>query len=273
MDRLDHQTADRPPWHRGRLVALVKLLLLLALLAWLGTESAARTGYNWQWYRLPRYFFTVADGHWAAGPLLEGLGVTLKIVGVSLPLAFLFGLAAALLRLCDSLVGRVLARVYLEAIRNTPLLIQIFFLYFVVAPLLDIGRLPAAILALSLFEGAYAAEILRAGILAVPRGQWEASASLGLSRPTGFRLVILPQTLRLVLPPLTSQAISLVKDSALVSTIAIFDLTMQGQAIVAETYLTFEVWFGVAALYLAINLLLSALVRLLENRLIPAGAT
>ena len=271
MDPLDFQSSSRQQRQRGYAVALGKLLLLFALLAWLGAESAARTGYNWQWYRIPRYLFTTVDGSWHSGPLLTGLGVTLQIVVVSLPLAFLFGLVTALLRLSSSRVGQLLARLYLEAIRNTPLLIQIFFIYFVVAPLFDIGRLTSAVLALSLFEGAYAAEILRAGITAIPRGQWEASASLGLTRLASYRLVILPQTLRLVLPPLTSQAVSLVKDSALVSTIAIFDLTMQGEMIVSETFLTFEVWFTVAAIYLALNLLLSALVRLLELYMVPAG--
>jgi polar amino acid transport system permease protein len=119
---------------------------------------------------------------------------------------------------------------------------------------------------LSLFEGAYASEIIRAGILSIRRGQWEAALSTGLNTWGTYRLVILPQALRNILPPLTGQAISLIKDSALVSTIAIYDLTMQGQAIVAETYLVFEIWFTVAAVYLVINLALSLAVALLEKR-------
>lgn len=173
----------------------------------------------------------------------------------------------ALLRLSLSPVGRGLAFGYLELVRNTPLLIQIFLIYFVFAPILDIERFAAAVLALSLFEGAYASEIIRAGILAIPRGQWEAGASLGMTRGQNYRHIVLPQALRQMAPPLTSQGISLIKDSALVSTIAIYDLTMQGQQIVAETFLTFEIWFTVAALYLALTLSLSALVKLLEWRL------
>ena len=161
----------------------------------------------------------------------------------------------------------ILAKVYLEAIRNTPLLIQIFIIYFVFAPILDLGRLTSAVLALSLFEGAYASEVIRAGILAVPVGQSEASASLGMSRYHNYRLIILPQALRKMIPPLTSQGISLIKDSALVSTIAIYDLTMQGQQIVAETLLTFEIWFTVAAIYLIVTLSLALLVKFLEGRL------
>jgi polar amino acid transport system permease protein len=120
---------------------------------------------------------------------------------------------------------------------------------------------------LSLFEGAYASEIFRSGILAVERGQIEAAASLGLNRYQIFRLIILPQAIRTILPPLTSQAISLVKDSALVSTIAIYDLTMQAQALISETFLTFEIWFTVAILYLVITVTLSFFVAFLENRL------
>ncbi len=164
-------------------------------------------------------------------------------------------------------MARGISWVYLEAIRNTPLLIQIFIIYFVFAPIFDLGRFSSAVLALSLFEGAYASEIIRAGILAIPAGQWEAAASLGLTRSQSYRFIILPQALRQMIPPLTSQGISLVKDSALVSTIAIYDLTMQGQQIIAETFLTFEIWFVVAAIYLAVTMFLSSLVKYLEHRL------
>jgi polar amino acid transport system permease protein len=122
-------------------------------------------------------------------------------------------------------------------------------------------------LALSLFEGAYTSEIFRSGILSVARGQHEAARSIGLTAYHTYRFIIIPQAVRTVLPPLTSQAISLIKDSALVSTIAIYDLTMQAQALIAETYLTFEIWFTVAAMYLVITISLSVLVSFLERRL------
>ena len=135
---------------------------------------------------------------------------------------------------------------------------QLFFIYFVLSPVFAISGFTSAVLALSLFEGAYVSEIIRAGILSIPRGQWEAAFSIGLNTWRTYRLVILPQAVRHILPPLTSQAISLIKDSALVSTIAIYDLTMQAQAIVSETYLVFEIWFTVAAIYLVVTLALSA---------------
>lgn len=235
-------------------------------LVWLVLRGAERLGYNWHWRQIPRYLWACTDSGCAAGPLLQGLLITVEIVAISLVVAAIIGLATALLRLSDSLIGRGLARCYLEVIRNTPLLVQIFFLYFVMAPLFDLGRTVTAILALSLFEGAYASEIFRAGITSISRGQWEACYSLGLSRLQSYRHVILPQALRRVLPPLTSQAVSLIKDSALVSTIAVADLTMQGRVIVAETFLTFEIWFVVAAIYLILTLTLSGLAQSLERR-------
>lgn len=232
--------------------------------------GAERLGYNWQWQRVGRYLIeTTADG-WRFGLLFQGLWITLEIVAFSLGLSLVIGLLGALMRLSNSPMATGLARVYLELIRNTPLLIQIFVIYFVFAPIFDMGRFAAAVLALSLFEGAYASEIIRAGILAIPSGQWEASSSLGMNRAQCYRYVILPQALRQMIPPLTSQGISLVKDSALVSTIAIYDLTMRGQQIIAETFLTFEIWFVVAAIYLSVTLILTLLVRYLEHQLFPA---
>jgi len=245
---------------------LVKFLLLAGLLVWLLGRGSTRLDYNWQWYRIPQYFFSLEDGRIVPGLLVKGLWVTLQITGCSLVAAFFFGLTGALSRLSTSPIARLLARGYVEGIRNTPLLVQLFFIYFVLSPVLDIGRFASAVLALSLFEGAYAAEIIRAGIQGIPKTQWEGAASLGLDTRLTYRLVILPQALRQMLPPLTGQAVSLVKDSALVSTIAIYDLTMQGQAIVARTFLVFEVWFAVALVYLVLTLSISSLVRVLERR-------
>lgn len=230
-------------------------------------QGAENLGYNWQWQRVPRYLVEFTADGWRFGPLLQGLWLTLEITFVSLLLSLTLGLVSALMRLSRSPVARAIAWAYLELIRNTPLLIQIFIIYFVFAPILDMGRFTSAVLALSLFEGAYASEVIRAGILALPIGQWEASASLGMNRGQSYRYIILPQALRHMIPPLTSQGISLVKDSALVSTIAIYDLTMQGQQIIAETFLTFEVWFAVAAIYLLVTTLLSILVKYLEHTL------
>jgi polar amino acid transport system permease protein len=244
---------------------ILAYLALLALMIWLLVRGTASLGYNWHWYRVPVYLVDSQGGRLVAGPLLQGLVVTLKISAISLLLAFVIGLVTALLRLSGSWLGRVLARGYLEIIRNTPLLVQLFFVYFVMAPILGMQAFASAVLALSLFEGAYASEIFRSGIVSVPRGQWEAARSLGMSTWQVYRLVVFPQALRWILPPLTGQGISLIKDSALVSTIAIYDLTMQGRAIISDTYLVFEIWFVVAAIYLVLTLTLSVVVRQLEN--------
>lgn len=246
-------------------------VLVVAFLAWFARIGTSGVGYPWQWYRIPQYLFSFEDGSWRAGPLLEGLRVTLEITGAGLVLAFAFGLLGALFRLSDSYLARVVARVYLEIIRNTPLLVQLFFMYFVLAPIFDLSRFASAVLALSLFEGAYASEIFRAGIVSIHKGQWEAAQSLGLSSFHTYRRVILPQAIRRILPPLTSQAVSLVKDSALVSTIAVYDLTMRGREIISETFLAFEIWFTVAALYLVVTVSLSLVVSRMERRFDGTG--
>jgi polar amino acid transport system permease protein len=251
---------------RSALVDYGKFFLLAVLAVWLLNLGTRSLGYPWQWYRVPRFLFSSEGGVWTAGPLLQGLLVTLEISVLSLLCTLVLGLTTALFRLSASFTARALARGYLELIRNTPLLIQIFFVYFVLSPVLDIGAFASAVLALSLFEGAYAAEILRAGIVSLHRGQWEAAHSLGLSAYDTYRRVILPQAVLRSLPPLAGQGISLIKDSSLVSTIAIYDLTMQGQQIVAETFLAFEIWFTVAAIYLIMTFGLSLAFRALERR-------
>jgi polar amino acid transport system permease protein len=264
MSALSYRTAAA---RRTALIDVGKFFLVTGAAVWLLSVGVPGLGYPWQWYRVPRFLFSTEGGAWTAGPLLQGLRVTLEISALSLLCTLGLGLTTALFRLSASFTARALARSYLELIRNTPLLIQIFFVYFVLSPVLDIGAFASAVLALSLFEGAYAAEILRAGIVSLHRGQWEAAHSLGLDVVDTYRYVILPQAVRRVLPPLTGQAVSLVKDSALVSTIAIYDLTMQGQTIVAETFLAFEIWFTVAAIYLVLTLGLSFAVRALERKM------
>lgn len=241
--------------------------LLLALFLWLLSRGVGLLGYPWQWRGAAGFLVQVKEQGLAAGPLLQGLWLTLGVSGAALPLAFGFGLATALLRLSPSRLGRTLARLYLESVRNTPLLVQLFFLYFALGPVLGLDRFVAAALALGLFEGAYASELFRAGILSIKRGQWEAAYSLGLTRWQSYRTVVLPQALRRALPPLVSVAVSLVKDSALASSIAVAELTWRGQVLVSETFLAFEVWFLVAGLYLLVALLLAGLGRALERRL------
>lgn len=258
-------------WRWRTLLDAAAFLIMLAVLAWIVAAGADSLHYNWQWYRVPQYLYHVEDGVFYPGPLLRGLEVTLELTAWSLLLAVGFGLSAALLQRSTSWAGHMLARVYVEVVRNTPMLVQLYLVYFVLAPILDMDRFAAAVLALALFEGAFAAEIFRAGIEAIPRGQWEAAEALGLSRYAIYRRVILPQAVRLVLPPLTGLAVSLIKHSALVSVIAVADLTTEGRNLIADTFMTFELWFTVAALYLVLTISLSLLASWLERRLPARG--
>jgi len=252
---------------KSSLFESLKYLLFLGILAALLSLSIGKMEYNWQWYRVWKYLISrSSNGNLIFGSLLSGLAVTLKISAISLLFAFIIGVITALFRLSTSFAARLLSRVYLELIRNTPLLIQLFVIYFVISPVFDISPFTSAVLALSLFEGAYASEIIRGGINSIPRGQWESAYSLGFSTLDTYRYIIIPQTMRQILPPLASQAVSLIKDSALVSTIAIYDLTMAGQAIISETFLTFEIWLTVAAIYLIMTVSISTFVHYLEKR-------
>lgn len=252
--------------HKTGLIEAGQFLSLSGLMVMVIVIGARGLRYDWAWFRVPRYLFQVTDDGFVAGTLLKGVGVTLQISGIGLILAAGFGLITALFRLSRSFTANIVAQVYLEAVRNTPLLIQLFIIYFVLAPIVGLSPFWSAVLALSLFEGAYASEIIRGSILSIPRSQWESCHTLGLSKVDAYRFIVLPQAVRKILPPLTSQAVSLVKDSALVSTIAISDLTMNGSATVSNTFLTFEIWFTVAAIYLVINIFLSLLSSLLEKK-------
>ncbi|OAN11458.1 polar amino acid ABC transporter permease [Photobacterium jeanii] len=245
----------------------LQIAVVAIALFWLLNSGAEAMNYRWQWYRISQYLWFVEDGEWFPAELLEGLIVTLQISAVSLVFTLLIGLTTALLRLSNSIVGRGLGRGYIELIRNTPLLVQIYLLYFVFGPVLGLERFTTAVLALSLFQGAYTAEIFRAGLTSIARGQFEASQSLGLSTQDSYRFVILPQVIRRILPPLTNEAVSLVKNSSIVSVMAIFDLTTEGRNIVADTAMPFEVWFTVAGIYLCITLLLSGFAAWLGHRL------
>jgi polar amino acid transport system permease protein len=246
---------------------VLQYAIVMVGLVWLTIEGASEMGYNWQWYQIPKYFYRVIDEELIWGPLATGLVVTIEISLYSMLLTLVLGLLTALLRMSNSLSGQVLARVYLETIRNTPMLVQIYVFYFVIAPVLGIDRFWTGVLCLGLFEGSFASEIIRAGINSVPRGQWEAASSVGLSRFSSYRYVVLPQAVPLMLPPMTGVLINLIKHSAIVSVIAVFELTTEGRNIIADTYMAFEVWLTVAGIYLVLTVSLSIFVGYLERRL------
>ncbi len=205
--------------------------------------------------------------HWAAGPLAWGLWTTVWISVASGVIGLVIGLFAGLCRLSSNPTLRDLSTVYVELVRGTPLLVQIFIFYFFIGTVLNLSREFAGVAALALFTGAYVAEIIRAGVQSIAKGQGEAARSLGLSASQSMRHVVMPQALKRVLPPLAGQFISLVKDTSLVSVIAITELTKSGREAITTSFSTFEIWFCVAGLYLLINLPLSQIASRLERRL------
>lgn len=246
---------------------ILQAILVFGIIAWLIYAGAAAMEYRWQWYRVGPFFYRIVDGEFIAGPLIRGIIVTLQLAGVSSVLAILIGAFTAIGRMSNSIAGRSIATTYLEIIRNTPLLVQLFMFYFVLAPIFGIDRFWAGVLCLAAFEGSFAAEIIRGGIQAVDRGQYEAADATGLSKFDKYFCVILPQALPLILPPLTGLLISLIKHSAIVSVIAVAELTTEGLNLISDTYMAFEIWFIVAGMYLVLTTSLSVLVNILELRM------
>ncbi len=206
------------------------------------------------------------------GILLIGLENTLLLSVLSIVTATIVGLIVGLLRTARlPILGPVL-RVYLELFRGSPLLIQMLFIYFGSAYLgiSGISAFSAALLALTLYEGALVSEIFRAGIEAVPRGQRDAGRSLGLSRVAMQRDVILPQTVPIVLPPLVGQYIGLVKDTALATIVGYAELVREGQAIIDRIAMPIQVFLVVAGIYFVICYPMSLVARRLEKRAIHA---
>lgn len=248
--------------------ALFPLLLVAGMvLCALWVYGEASTRYTWQWARVWRYFGTFQTGDISAessflssfhiGLLLQGLGVTLLLVLHSFVLTNFFAFVLVFMKLSQSPVLIGVSYGIISLIRNTPLLIQLFLWYFVIAGIFGLNPFITAVFCLALFEGVYLAEILRSGIMAVSHTQWEASFSLGMTLPKTLLYVIMPQVFRNVLPSLAGQFISLIKDTSLVSAIAVADLTLQARTIISETYLSFEIWLIVAFLYFMLTLLVS----------------
>ena len=200
--------------------------------------------------------------------LLVGAGVTIQITVLSTAIGFVIGLIVGVARISNLRVLRMLAEVYVEFFRGTPLLVQIFLFYFAL-PVITGQRIDpfiAAISACGINSGAYVAEIFRAGIQSVDDGQMEAGRSLGMTWLQTMRYIIVPQAFKRVIPPLGNEFIAMLKDSSLVSVIGFEELTRRGQLIIAKTYGSFEIWMSVAVIYLVMTLTISRFVAYLERR-------
>ena len=254
--------------------------------------------YKWNWGIIPTYLvrFDSESGRWTANVLLEGLFTTIRLSIWGMLLAGILGLVMGLARTAKRLLFRLCARTYVELIRNTPPLVLVFIFYFFVSdqilPALGVEsfvrslsesgiywltRVAAppnlfvaflsGVVTIGIFQGAYISEIVRAGIEAIDDGQWEASRSIGLNRWQQIRLIILPQALRIMLPPLANEFINTIKYSSIVSIISIQELTFQGMQVMSSTQVTIEVWLTITCMYLVLCLTLSLWVQWLENRL------
>ncbi len=205
--------------------------------------------------------------------LLEGVGLTVMISSVAMVLALVLGLALAAISQAPGPVARRLVAAYVEVFRNTPLLIQIFIVYFGL-PQLGVKLSPflSGLAALVLYAAAYNTEIFRAGLEAVPHGQFEAARSAGLGELQILRYVILPQAVRICFPALGNNLVSLVKNSSLVSTIGMVELMFVANDISFNNFRTFEIYGTAAVMYVVIVLALTRLLRAAEGRLLRAPA-
>lgn len=254
----------------------------------------ATASYVWDWKKLCQFFVRTDDlGQLHAGLLTQGLFNTLRIGLWATLLAALLGLCFGFMRSSKSLFLRLIAGTYVGTVRNIPPLVLVFVTHFFVATLFEpyiawgavrsfLSEVPlahifipldtnlnffcSAVIALGLYEGAYTSEIVRAGLESVPKLQWEAGYSLGLPRSKVLFYVVLPQSLRLMLPPLVSQSVTLVKDSSIVSAISVTELTYQGRELMNTTFMVFEIWISITLVYLAISLIISGFGHILEGR-------
>ncbi len=199
--------------------------------------------------------------------LLPAVPETLKITLAAFALALVLGTLIGIARTGSIRALRTLATVYVDVLRGIPLLVQIFFLYFGIGRLLQLEQFPAGVLAIGIGYSAYIGETVRAGIQAVPRGQWEAARSLGLSTPQCLRHVILPQALRIVIPPILNDFVACLKDSSLVSIIGLREMTRAGREYSSSTFSDFQTWTVVGVLYLVMTIVLTRLSAALERRL------
>lgn len=279
-------------WYDALIIGVLALFVVFVLY-----RADTVLKYHWNWSLIPQFIvrWDPAKQEWVSNLLLQGLLNTIRLAiwsGIlALPIGIIFGFAGA----GRSLFGRMVAQTYVALVRNTPALILLFILYFFVSgqvtPWLGLDKLartispesrwlveflftnvnllPAfasGVICLALFEGAYVAEIVRAGILGVEKGQWEAAKAGGLRPLQVMRLVVLPQALSKMTPPMASQFISLVKDSSIVSIVSIPDMTFMANEVAVSSGRVFETWLTASIAYFLLCFVLSTAFRRIEAR-------
>ena len=236
---------------------MFNVALVAMLLAFVFTFAFYQLEYRWHWEEVFRY----------RAKFVRGWCMTLILSGSALCLSSVLGVMIALLRRSSWLVPRYLARVYVETIRGTPLLVQILIFFYVIADAFGLdNRYVAGVLILSTFSGAYISEIVRAGIESVGASQLESAKAVGFTSWQTYRFVIFPQALSRSLPPLAGQFVSLIKDSSLLSIIGISEFTLNAQEVNAFTYSALESYLPLAAGYWILTLPLSLWTLTLEKR-------
>ena len=276
------------------------VILLILILAGIVGFIRIKTGfsYTWNWGAIPQFFVKIDEsGHIKSNLLMLGFYTTIKLSFWSSVAAIIIGTLMGILRTRKNLFSRLTGRTYIEIARNTPPLVLIFIFYFFIGNNITaalgidewarnlsgpgkgvlsflfsrperFSEFLSALFTLAVYEGAYVAEIIRGGLESTPKGQFEASDAIGLSSIDKYMFVILPQVFRRILPSLTGQAISTIKDSSIVSIISIQELTFQGMELMASTYLVFEIWITITAMYFVLTISLSTLASFLEGRMI-----
>lgn len=201
------------------------------------------------------------------GYLPDGIVITFEITILSICFAVPLGLLTGLGRISRNRFINLAASTYVEVIRGIPLLVQLFYIYYALSRFFQVSGIASAVTAISICYGAYMGEVFRAGIMAIPKGQTEAARSLGFNRFQTMFLVILPQAWRTILPPVGNECIAMLKDTSLVSILAVPDIMQRARSFVGTTYLYFETYTVVALIYLIITLILSKCVSYMEGRL------
>ena len=203
--------------------------------------------------------------------LPDGIVKTFEVTIMSIACALVVGLITGIGRISRIMLINRIATIYVEVVRGIPLLVQIFYIYYAMGKIVQVPDIFAAVIAMTVCYGAYLGEIFRAGIQSIHKGQMEAAIALGLSRGQALRRIILPQTMRVVLPPLGNEFIALLKDSSLVSILAVSDLLRRGREYASKTFDYFEAFTVVALVYLVMTLFFSRLVALMEQRMNRSG--
>jgi polar amino acid transport system permease protein len=199
----------------------------------------------------------------------DGILVTFEVTFLSIGLSLVVGLITGLGRIARNRFINLIASIYVEVIRGIPLLVQLFYIYYALGSFIRVPPFLAAVLAMTVCYGAYMGEVFRAGIESIDQGQTEAARSLGFNRMQTMFYVIIPQAMRTILPPVGNEFIALLKDTSLVSILAVADLLRRGREFATETFAYFETYTMIALIYLLITLILSKMVSIMEEKMKP----